>query len=138
MDTPPGRHKSGLVIFGWRGRFFAFRARTLRLVTDLPPDLPRLHAVRQYLLHQLARVEAAIHAAETGGEPWLSGPAPGWRVVALPTGAGRPRRLVVHRTDCWAAKGGSEATREQAVETLRAPGGEACKVCHPETELVGG
>jgi hypothetical protein len=106
-------------------------------VTDLPPDLPRLRTVRQYLLHQLARVEAAITAAETGTEPWLSGPAPGWCVQPLPTGVGRAQRVVVHRTDCWAVGECREVDRETAAGVLGTPGGEACTVCHPERELGG-
>jgi hypothetical protein len=105
--------------------------------SELPPDLPRLRILRQYLALQLQRVDDAIHAAETGTEPWLSGPAPGWCLQALPTGVGRAPRVTVHRTDCWAAEG-DVVSRDEAVAALGRAGGQACTVCHPERELAGG
>ncbi|MCW2870102.1 DUF6233 domain-containing protein [Actinacidiphila oryziradicis] len=100
----------------------------------LPPDIERLQVIRTYLQLQLAAVDAAIAAAETGAQPWLATPATAWRLQHLPSAAGRVGRGVLHRDDCWFV-GGAPIGREEAVIALGEPGVEACDACHPKDGL---
>ncbi|WP_392567437.1 DUF6233 domain-containing protein [Actinacidiphila glaucinigra] len=72
---------------------------------------------------------------ETGDQPWVSGPAPGWRLQRLPNAAGRPPRYVLHRQDCWLDDGqaltGTEATTWAARWDVR-----ACELCSPNLQTT--
>jgi hypothetical protein len=107
------------------------------MTDQLPPDLDRLHAIRTYLQLQLAAVDAAIAAAETGAPSWLATPATAWRLQHLPSAAGRPGRGVLHRDECWVA-GGAPIGREEAIIALGEAGVEACEACQPGDGLREG
>lgn len=101
-------------------------------MAELPGDLPRLWAVRHYLLIQLAAVNQAIEEAENGpprDRPTL----PRWCIQWRYTPKGTPRTGVLHAADCWMAKGEKLTIRE--VQQLRKDPGrriEPCEVCRPD------
>ncbi|WP_419249713.1 DUF6233 domain-containing protein [Streptomyces griseorubiginosus] len=104
-----------------------------RVHDDLPTELARLRVIEFHLLQQLRRVREQIYEVETGDQPWVSGPAPGWRLQRLPSAAGRPPRYVLHRQDCWIDDGqaltGAEATAWAARWDVR-----ACELCSPNLQ----
>jgi hypothetical protein len=108
-------------------------------VPDLPLDLPRLHTLRQYLLRQLADVDRAIHQAENGITEQAQ-PSPARYVVMWRyTPVGTPRLGIVHRAECWIAKGDHLTVRE--VQQLRRSAGrriEPCDVCTPDQPPIAG
>lgn len=98
---------------------------------ELPEDLPRLWTIKQYLLLQLAAVDKAIETAENGG-PRDAQAVARWCIQWRYTPVGTPRLGVLHRADCWMAKGDKLTIRE--VQQLRQDPGqriEPCDVCEP-------
>lgn len=108
-------------------------------MSDLPPDLPRLLAIRDwlqqararqdvidtYLQLQQDRVDAAIEAATPQDDV-------GYRIQHLRSA--RPR-AVLHRADCWVA-GGTAISREDALIAINddqiRPTLEICDACRPD------
>lgn len=114
-------------------------------MSELPPDLPRLLVIRDwleqararqavvdtYLQLQQERVDAAIAAATPQKDV-------GYRLQHLRSS--RPR-AVLHRADCWVA-GGTAINREDALLALTdeqvAPNLECCDACRPTPKGEGG
>jgi hypothetical protein len=104
-------------------------------VSDLPPDLPRLHVLRTWLQMTLDRVDARIaqlQAEEAAHQRALPPPGPDFRIQR---GLGTDRLPVkVHLGDCGMAKKAPGASVDDARRAL-IEGVEACAVCRPDTEL---
>lgn len=102
-------------------------------MSELPEDLPRLWTIKQYLLLQLAAVNRAIQQVENGVVE-QSATLPRFIVMWRFTPVGTPRLGILHRADCWMAKGERLTIRE--VQELRQHDGrriEPCDVCDPDT-----
>lgn len=111
------------------------RGRRLEHVSDLPPDLPRLHTLRTYLQVQLAHVDAAIrhHEQQTriNTPPAVHEPPP-WLAEY---GIGGERTIVqIHRGDCAMTGNRTRAISEQEARAGVADVG-ACQYCRPDTAL---
>lgn len=104
-------------------------------MSELPPDLPRLHAIETYLRLQLEAVRARITELETGQPAWCVGPATAWKLQLFPTPEDRPQRGTLHREECWME--GVPVDRDRAVAVLGMPDVDACEACHPERGLRG-
>jgi hypothetical protein len=107
----------------------------IELMSELPPDLPRLHVLRTWLQMTLAQVDARItqlQAEQAAHARALPPPGPDYRIQRGLTADRLP--VKVHVGDCGMAKkapGTSEAAARQAL----VEGVEACAVCRPDTEL---
>ncbi|MFJ2566511.1 DUF6233 domain-containing protein [Streptomyces sp. NPDC087568] len=76
---------------------------------------------------------AARRSARCGGprSPW-AGSGPEWVLQALPQDAPDRRTLVLHRADCWAAKGRlTPASGSEALIFVQQGWAAACDVCEP-------
>lgn len=105
-------------------------------MSELPPDLPRLHTLRTWLQLALAEIDEAIVVAqrrEAQEQRAVPPPSPDW-VVQL--GIGRDAHPVaVHVGGCGTAgRRARPISRDQAVRALT-EGIEACGLCRPDTEL---
>ncbi|MFF0001633.1 DUF6233 domain-containing protein [Streptomyces avermitilis] len=105
---------------------------------DLPPDLPRLQALRVWHALWLERIDRKIAAlrmreAERQQGERARPTAPEW-IVELGIGDGRPP-AELHTGDCYATgKRRRPVTREEA-RRLLASGLRACTHCRPDSEL---
>ncbi|MET9878555.1 hypothetical protein ABZZ36_28560 [Actinacidiphila glaucinigra] len=97
---------------------------------DLPSDRAWLRIIEVHTAGQLRRAGEQAYEVETGDRPWISGPAPGWRLQHLPTAAGQAPRQILHRTDCW-IDSGEDLTPVEASHQAARPNVELCQLCHP-------
>jgi hypothetical protein len=109
---------------------------------DLPPDLPRLRAIRTYLEQQLKRVDQQIGEVEAREQSPLARPATAWWLQHLPPADGGRGRGVLHRDGCWAMPKQRfhlhPLSRDDAVLAVGKVSRdeiELCDVCHPERDL---
>ncbi|WP_327286593.1 DUF6233 domain-containing protein [Streptomyces sp. NBC_01205] len=106
-------------------------------MSELPPDLPRLRTVVQYLRNELARAERAVAAAEEREAAAVRrrppSPPAQW-LIERGIGVGRlPVR--VHVGGCWdTRKRCAPAGMEEARRAL-AEGVSACPHCRPNVAL---
>jgi hypothetical protein len=96
----------------------------IELVSDYPPDLPRLHTIATFLRVQLAAVEQLIAAEE---------PPPDW-LVEHGIGDGRPA-IRVHVGGCWDTQSRCKPADRDTIRRALADGVEACTHCRPDTAL---
>ncbi|MCX5158062.1 DUF6233 domain-containing protein [Streptomyces sp. NBC_00264] len=107
-------------------------------MSDLPPDLPRLHTLRTWHAMWVERLDDAIAAAEQREKERKQGeerrpPTPDW-VMELSIGLGA-QPIEVHSGHCYAiGKRHRAISREQALAAL-AEGIRACAHCRPDTDL---
>ncbi|MER5461691.1 DUF6233 domain-containing protein [Streptomyces sp. NPDC002668] len=104
-------------------------------MSDLPPDLPRLHTLRTYLEVQLAAVQDAIRRIEQQTRINTAPPErepPPWLAEY---GIGAERTVVqIHRGDCAMTGPRKKAISEQEARQGCADVG-ACQYCRPDTAL---
>ncbi|MET9878594.1 DUF6233 domain-containing protein [Actinacidiphila glaucinigra] len=101
------------------------------LYPDLPVDPAWLQIVEAHTVEQLRRAGEQAYEVETGDQPWVSGPAPGWRLQHLPTAVGQPPRRILHRRDCW-IDSGEDLTLEEASGHAARTAVELCRLCRPD------
>jgi hypothetical protein len=107
-------------------------------VTDLPPDLPRLHTLETWLALTLDRVRQQIADLERRETERQRGeqarpPAPDWM---LELGLNRDAVPVyVHQGGCWNAGGRSRGVPREAALRALTDGVPACPQCRPDNEL---
>lgn len=82
-------------------------------------------------MEQLRRAGEQAYEVKTGDQPWVSGPAPGWRLQHLPTAAGQPPGRILHRRDCW-IDNGEDLTLEEASGHAARAAVELCRLCRPD------
>lgn len=95
---------------------------------EYPPDIYRLQALEVYLERQLEAVRSRLQ--------WLD-PPEGWVLQHLPSPVDGPGRGVLHRGDCWAAKG-HRISREDAQLAREETVAEMCEACRPQEALTQG
>ncbi|MFD9223841.1 DUF6233 domain-containing protein [Streptomyces sp. NPDC060064] len=103
-------------------------------MSDLPPDLPRLHALETYLQIQLAAVQDAIrhHEQQTRTNTPPEVEPPPWLAEY---GIGATRTTVqIHRGDCAMTGPRKKAISEQEARQGCVEVG-ACQYCRPDTAL---
>ncbi|MFD8079281.1 DUF6233 domain-containing protein [Streptomyces sp. NPDC059718] len=100
------------------------------LYPDLPADRAWLRIIEAHAAVQLRRAGEQEYEVETGDRPWVSGPAPGWKLQHLPTAAGQAPRQILHRMDCW-IDSGEDLTSEEASGHVARPTVELCQLCRP-------
>jgi hypothetical protein len=109
----------------------------IELVSDLPPDLPRLYTLRTWHAMWVDRLDNAIAAAEQREAEKARGeavrpPVPDWLIER---GLQGRNAVYVHVGDChMAGKRSRPADRDQARQAL-AGGTDACPHCRPDTAL---
>ncbi|MFF7216888.1 DUF6233 domain-containing protein [Streptomyces sp. NPDC008238] len=106
------------------------QAAPVPLYPDLPAGSTWLRVIEAHTAAQLRRAGEQLYEVETGDQPWVSGPAPGWRLQHLPTPAGQGAREILHRADCWIDHG-EDLTAEEASGHARRPNVELCRLCRP-------
>ena len=105
---------------------------------DLPPALPRLHALRTWHAMWLKRIDlkiAAVRQREAEQEQGRAArsPQPDW-VVELGIGAGRPP-AELHAGHCYAIGKRRRPVSRDGARRLLAAGLRACSHCTPDTTL---
>jgi hypothetical protein len=95
---------------------------------EYPPDVYRLRTLEVYLERQLEAVRKRL--------AWLD-PPEGWYLQHLPSPVGGPGRGLLHRGDCWGAKG-TQISREDARLVLDEEVAEMCEACRPQEALTAG
>jgi hypothetical protein len=110
----------------------------IELVSDLPPDLPRLYTLRTWHAMWVDRLDNAIAAAEQReAEKSARGSRPAARTgLADRTRLAGPQRRVRarRRLSTWRGNGPGPPTEDQARQAL-AGGTDACPHCRPDTAL---
>ncbi|MGW7825145.1 DUF6233 domain-containing protein [Streptomyces puniciscabiei] len=107
-------------------------------MNGLPPDLPRLRTLENWLVLSLDRVRQQIAAAEQRQVEQQRGerarpPAPDW---LLELGLNRDATAVyVHVGGCWNAGGRSKGVDRSTALRALTEGVAACPHCRPDTEL---
>jgi hypothetical protein len=108
---------------------------------DLPPDLPRLEALRVWHALWIERIDRKVdalrqrEAERERGEQARPTP-PEW-IVELGIGDGRPP-VEVHVGDCYAAGKRRRAVDTEEARRLLASGIRACTHCTPDHALGSG
>ncbi|WP_143681683.1 DUF6233 domain-containing protein [Actinacidiphila glaucinigra] len=97
---------------------------------DLPAGHAWLRVIEAHTAAQLRRAGEQLYEVETGDQPWVSGPARGWRLQHLPTPVGQALREVLHRADCWIDNGEDLTSAEASAHAVR-PNVQLCRVCRP-------
>lgn len=114
----------------------------LERMSELPPDLPRLRLIRDWLAQERAQNEVIgtylrleedrVNAAISDVTP---SPAEGYRLQPLRSAR---HRTVMHLDTCWVA-GGARISEEEAraalTDAVAAPMLEFCDACRPEATL---
>ncbi|MGW7513988.1 DUF6233 domain-containing protein [Streptomyces sp. NPDC054796] len=124
-------------------------------MSELPPDLPRLHAIADWLRHRLAEHETIgtylrLQAEKVGSAIERAATDPGDRPgtgVSAGTGtdAEEPRfrlqpmrvpegRATLHLDDCWITDG-HPVSHDEALLALHEPIIELCPACRPREAL---
>ncbi|MET7889526.1 DUF6233 domain-containing protein [Streptomyces avermitilis] len=105
---------------------------------DLPPDLPRLQALRVWHALWLERIDRKIAAlrvreAERQRGERARPPVPEW-IVELGIGDGRPP-VELHTGGCYAAGKRRRPVSDEEARRLLASGLRACTHCEPAHKL---